>query len=328
MTHAKHAAWRSAGRLALCTALTLTFALSGTAHAAYPDKPIKLILPVAPGGATDIVARRVAQHMSTTLKQQVLVENQAGGGGNIAATAVARAPADGYTLLMSATALVAAPYLFNKLPFDADKSFVPVTQVVTFYNLLVTNSGSRFKTLKEYIAEAKDKKVAVGGGNLGGQSWVMTVKLNKMAGTKLEYVAYKGAGPAITDAIGGHIDSVLGDPAALKAFIADGRLRPLGVTTPKRARAFPDVPAISEVVPGYEQEGWIGIFAPAGTPKDAVQRIYQAVAEALADPAIRQKLIDEDFGVVGSTPEEFGALYKRELDAYGKIISDTGVKLD
>jgi len=328
MTYATQCPWIRSGRLFLSAVLMVGMALSGTAIATFPDKTIRIILPVAPGGATDIVARRLAVHMAGTLKQPVVIENQAGGGGNIAAGFVARAPADGYTLLMSATALVAAPFLYTKLPFDAEKSFEPITQIVTFYNILVANPGVKPKTLSEFVAYAKDNRIALGSGNLGGQSWIMTVKLNKMAGTKVDYIAYKGAGPAIADALGGHLDTVLADPASLKAYIADGRLRPIAVTTPKRTRGFPDVPAISEAVPGYEQEGWIGLFAPTGTPRDVVNRIQQAAKEALADPAIRQKLIDEDFGIVGSTPEEFSALFKRDLASYGKIISDTGVKLD
>ena len=315
-------------RYVAATAFAVCGLLPLTAAAAFPEKPIRLILPVSPGGATDISARMLAEHMSKTLQQQVVIENQPGGGGNIAAAYVARAPADGYTLFYTATALVAAPSLYSKLPFDVEKSFTPISQIVTFYNVLVAHPGFAPKTLTEFVDYAKKQRVTLGGGNRGGQSWVMAVKLNKMAETQIEYLAYKGAGPALIDVLGGHIDTVLADPAAVKAYLADGRLHAIAVTTPKRAHAFPNVPTFGEAVPGYSQEGWIGLFAPAGTPKEAVQRIYKAVAEALADPTVRQRLIDGDFGVVGSSPDEFAALFKQELTSYGKIISETGLKLD
>jgi len=300
---------------------------AGPSLAAYPEKPIKLYATAAPGAATDIVARLVAEHMSKTLKQPVVVENQGGGGGTIALQTVARAPADGYTLAITATAFVASPFLYKQLPYDPQTAFAPVSQLVTFYNMIVAYPGLEAKTLQEYLKLAKAKPLALGGGNLGGQSWVMLVKLNDMAGTKIEYVPYKGTGPALSDLMGGHISSVLTDPASIKGLLAEGKVRALAVTTPKRSRAFPDVPAIAEAVPGYEQEGWLGMLAPAGTPKDVLQRIHKAVQEALNDPEVRKRLVDGDFGIVGSSPEEFGPFLKKEFDAYGKIIKSTGVTL-
>ena len=303
-------------------------ALSLAAHAAYPERPIRILLTTAPGAAIDITARLVAEHMTKTLKQQVIVENQPGGAGNVALGQVANAHADGYTLVMSATTYVAAPFLFTKIPYDPVKSFIPVSQLVTFNNVLVTNPQSGIKTMAEFIANAKARPeaVSVGGGNLGGQSWIMTMKLNTMAGIKLNYIAYKGSGPAMVDVMGSHVDTVLSDPASIKGFVTEGKLRPLAVTSRKRTKSFPDVPTIGESVPGYEQEGWVGLFAPAGTPKEAVQALNAAVKQALADPAINQKLVDGDFGVVGSTPEEFAAVIRRDLDLYGKMITAAGIK--
>ncbi len=313
----------AAGGLA---ALALAFSL--TTHAAWPEKPIRILLTTAPGAAIDITARLVAEHMSKTLKQQIVVENQPGGAGNVALGQVANAPADGYTLVMSATTYVAAPFLFTKIPYDPLKSFIPVSQLVTFNNVLVTNPQTGPKTMAEFLAAAKAKPegVSVAGGNLGGQSWIMTMKLNTMAGIKLNYIAYKGSGPALVDAMGGHVNSALSDPASIKSLVAEGKLRPLAVTSQKRTRSFPDVPTIGESVPGYEQEGWVGLFAPAGTPKEAVQALNSAVKQALADPAINQKLVDGDFGVVGSTPDEFMAIIRRDLDLSGKLITAAGIK--
>ena len=194
--------------------------------------------------------------------------------------------------------------------------------------MIVTNPQYPAKTISEFIAYAKahPDAVSVGGGNLGGQSWIMTMKLNTMAGIKLNYIAYKGSGPALVDAMGGHVNAVLSDPASIKSLVAEGKLRPLAVTSQKRTKSFPDVPAIGEIVPGYEQEGWVGLFAPAGTPKEAVQALNTAIKQALADPAIHQRLVDGDFGVVGSTPDEFAAIITRDLAAYGKMISAAGIK--
>jgi tripartite-type tricarboxylate transporter receptor subunit TctC len=299
-----------------------------SATAAYPEKPIRIIATAAPGAATDITARLIAEHMSKSLKQPVVVENQGGGGGTIAPALVARAPADGYTLLVTATAFVAAPFLYAKLPFDVEKGFAPVSQIVTFYNVLAAYPGFPPKSLAEFMTYAKSNVVSVAGGNVGGQSWIMAMKLNKMANTQLNYIAYKGTGPALTDVMGGHVDTVFTDPASLKGLIAEGKLRAIAMTSPKRSRNFPDTPAFAEAVPGYEQEGWIGLLAPAGTPKDVLQKLHGAVREALADPAVRKRFDDGDFGVVGSTPDEFAALIKKELGVYGKLIKEAGVTLD
>ncbi len=320
-------AFRATAGLASALALACTTLLAVPAHAAFPEKPIKIYATAAPGAATDIVARLVADHMSKTLKQPVVVENQGGGGGTIALQTVARAPADGYTLAITATAFVASPFLYKQLPYDPQTAFAPVSQLVTFYNMLVTYPGFEAKTLQDFLALAKTKPLSLGGGNLGGQSWVMLVKLNDMAKTKIEYIPYKGTGPALADLMGGHIQSVLSDPASMKGLLADGKLRALAVTTPKRARAFPDVPAIAEAVPGYEQEGWLGMLAPKGTPRDVLMRIHAAVKEALNDPEVRKRLVDGDFGIIGSSPDEFGPFLVKEFDAYGRIIKATGVSL-
>jgi len=328
MTHIAPTTRCLAKRALLGVSLALAASLPQAEAAAFPEKPIKIYATAAPGAATDIVARLLAEHMTKSLKQQVLVENQGGGGTTIALGLVARAPADGYTLAVTATAMVAAPFLYSSLPFDVEKSFAPVSQLVTFYNILVANPDFPAKTLPEFITYAKEKTVSLASGNLGGQSWVMTLKLNKMAGTKIKYLAYRGAGPALTDVMGGHVHTSLSDLASMKDLLATGKLRAIAVTTPKRTASLPDVPAFAEAVPGYEQQGWLGMLAPAGTPKDVLQTLHKAVAAALADPVIHKRLTDGDFGIVGSTPDEFAALIKKELVTYGDVIKDSGVKLD
>jgi tripartite-type tricarboxylate transporter receptor subunit TctC len=154
----------------------------------------------------------------------------------------------------------------------------------------------------------------------------MTMKLNQMASTKLNFIPYKGTGPALNDVMGGHVNTVFTDPASLKGLVAEGKVRPIAMTSPKRSRNFPDTPAFAEAVPGYEQENWIGFFAPAGTPKDVLQKLHNAVRLTLADPSVRKRFDEGDFGVVGSTPEEFAILIKKELGLYGRFIKEAGVK--
>lgn len=303
---------------------------TGAASAAYPDRPIKLLATTAPGAAVDITARFIAEYMSRVLKQQVIVQNEAGGGGNIALGMTARAPADGYSLVITSTGFVASPFLMSKIPYDPIKSFAPVSEVITYYNMLVTNPEFPAKNMGEYIAYAKahPDEVTLGSGPVGGQAWVMTMKLNKQANIGIKYLAYKGSGPAIVDLLGGHIDSVLSDPPSMAGSIKAGKLRVLALTSPHRSKLFPDIPTIAESVPGYEQEGWNGIFAPAGTPSDIVHLLSKTVADALQDPKVKQAFTEADYGLVGSTPEQFAAFIKAQLAVYKDIITSVGVHLD
>lgn len=313
---------------ALGASAVLVAVLPNAALAQYPDKPIRMIATAAPGAATDITARTIAEHMSKTLKQPVVVENQGGGGGTIAPAVVARAPADGYTLLLTTSVFVAAPALNPNLPFDAEKNFEPIAQIVTFYNMLAAATSFPPKTLAEFLTYAKANEVSVAGGNIGGQSWIMAKKLDKMAGTKFNYIAYKGTAPAMADVMGGHVQTVFTDPASIKGLLAEGKVRAIASTAPKRTASYPDVPTFGEAVPGYEQQGWIGLLAPAGTPKDVIQKLHAAVAAALADPAVQARFVDGDFGIVGSTPAQFAALIKKELVTYSTLIKESGVKFN
>jgi tripartite-type tricarboxylate transporter receptor subunit TctC len=241
---------------------------------------------------------------------------------------IRRVHVEGYTLAISSTGYVSAPYLFTTIPYDPEKSFEPVSQLVTYYNVLVASPKFPGKSLADYLARARQPGVvSLGSGNIGGQAWIMTAKLNKMADININYIAYKGSGPALVDAMGSHIDSVFSDPASLKGLVQEGKLHALAVTSPKRSRQFPDAPAIGELVPGYEQEGWIGLFAPAGTPKSVLATLHRAVQSVTSDPDARSKLTDGGFGIVGSSPDEFAKFIKGELASYGKIIKDANVKL-
>lgn len=320
----KGASQRAALVAALALGTAAAIAVPQVVWAEYPDKPIRILVPAAPGAATDITARLFAEGIGKVLKQSVTVENQAGGAGNIALGAVARAAPDGYTLAISSTGFVSAPFLFKTIPYDPEKSFEPVSQLVTYYNVLVTRPDFPGKTLADYLARVRSNPggVSLGSGNIGGQAWIMTAKLNKMANININYIPYKGSGPALVDAMGNHLDSVLSDPASLKGLVQEGKLRAVAVTSPKRSRTFPDAPAIAEQVPGYQQEGWIGLFAPAGTPKAVIATLQHAVARVVADPAVRQRLTEGEFGIVGSSPEEFAKFLKGELVTYGGIIKD------
>jgi tripartite-type tricarboxylate transporter receptor subunit TctC len=306
-----------------------TFAtIPGQALAEFPERPIKMTVANAPGGATDITARIVAEHMSKSLKQQIIIENQGGGGGTIAFGSVARAKPDGYSLAIATGALTGGCILYSNLPYDTEKSFAPVSLLATFYNIFVTHPGFQAKSLPEFMAYAKTKEVMLGSGNVGGMSWLATMKLNRVAGTKVKYIPYKGLGPAVVDLVGGHIDMTLGDLAGLKQLMAAGKILPVAVTSPKRAAQLPNVPAIAEAVPGFGQEGWIGLLAPAGTPKDVIQKLNKAAVAALADPTIRGRLIADDFGVIGNSPEEFADFIHKDVVDVGATVKFTGVKLD
>lgn len=307
---------------ALCSAMTWP----SIAAAEYPEKPIRALVTVVPGGATDIIARMISEHMSRTLKQSVLVENQGGAGGTLALTVLARAPADGYTVAFTTPVLSASPYLFKSLPYNPETAFTPVSQLVTFYNMLFTSPNFKAKNIEEFMALAKTTPVSVGGGNIGGLSWILTQKLKTMGNLKLDYIPYKGAAPAIADTIGGTLDTVFTDPASVRGFLATGKLRAIGASTPNRPKAFPSVPAFAEVVPGYEQQSWVGLLAPAGTPKAVIQKLNSAVSLALADPAIQQRMADGDFSIVGSNSDEFAAYLKKEFVSYGTLIKSSGLQ--
>ncbi|MBI3936971.1 MAG: tripartite tricarboxylate transporter substrate binding protein [Betaproteobacteria bacterium] len=325
---------KTKARLLVVPALCLAW-LSGAAGAAqvqYPTKPIRLIVPFPPGGTTDVVARVIAQKLTENWSQQVVVDNRPGAGGIIGTELAAKAPADGYTLLLgSITTHAVNPSLYKKLPFDPLRDFAPVSLAVSTPQVLVVHPSVAAKSVKELIALAKAKPGQLNYASAGtGTSPHLTFELFKsMAGVNLVHVPYKGTGPAITDLIGGQVQTMITGVVALYPHIKAGKLRALGATSAKRVAALPDVPTIAESgVPGFDVASWFGVFAPAGTPKPVVTRLNAEIVKILAVPELRRKLAAQGADPATNTPEQFAAYVKSELARWGKVVQATGARVD
>lgn len=297
----------------------------------FPDRTITLVVPFAAGGSTDVVARVIAQKMGENLKQQVVVENVAGAGGNLGADRVARAEPDGYTILMGTVATHALnPLILKRKPYDAEKDFAPVSLLVLVPNVLVVNPELPVNNVAELIALLKkepDKYSYASSGN-GTPLHLSGELFNSMAGVKMQHVPYKGAGPALNDLIGNQIPIMFDNLPSSSGHIKSGTLRALGVTTAKRAPSFPDVPTVAETIPGYETYTWNALFAPAQTPNDVVVRLNEAANKALQDPAVIARMNDFSATIVGSTPEELGKHVSAELAKWRPIVKNANIQMD
>ena len=300
------------------------------AQTAYPNKPIRMVVPFAPGGGTDILARAVAAKMSESMGQQVIVENRAGGNTLIGTEAVVRAAPDGYTLLMQTNNLASNPTLYKgKISFDTRKDLVPVALVAGNPHVLVVHPSVAAKDLKEFIALAKAKPGTITFATAGsGTVNHLTGELLKMrAGIDITHVPYKGSGALMPDLLGGQVNALFAAMPTVTAFIKDKRLIPIAVTTPRRFHGLPDVPTIAESgYPGYDLSSWFGVLAPAGTPEPVIARLNAEIVKALKDPAVRERL--HDFEIFGSTPAEFRAFIESEIEKLAKVIEISGAKVD
>lgn len=307
--------------------------LAGAAAQAetYPAKPIQMIVPQAPGGTNDIVARLVAADLSQRLGQQVVVENRPGAGGNIGTQTAARAAPDGYTLLMTISSTQAInPSLYRQVPFDPVRDFEPISPVASVPNVLVANPAFPARTLPELISMAKAKPdyyrfASAGNGTL---NHLLGEMLNSMAGIKLEHVPYKGVAPALNDVLGNQVPLAFASLPSVLAHIKAGKVRALGVSSAKRSPFAPDIPAIGETVPGYSGDLWVGLFAVKGTPKEVTQKLAQTMQAALADKALRDKLAAQGAEVLSGTPAQFAAMLKTDLDKWAVIVKKSGAQVD
>ena len=303
----------------------------GAAAQPYPAKPIRIIVPIPPGGAPDITARVVGARLAEQLGQAVVIENRAGSNGNIAGELVARAAPDGYTLLLGQDTLITVnPHLYGKMPFDPLKDLVPVATLSSNEFVLSVNPALPVKTLPEFIAYARKTSPPLpyaSGGN-GSQHHLAMEMLKQRAGIELTHIPFKGGAPATLATVAGDTMAMFAGSSTAPQIHA-GKLRALAVTGPRRSLAFPDLPAIAELYPGYEVTIWLGLFAPAGTPEPVLARLRAEVKEALASPDVKAKL-NQAGGLdsFSSTPEEFAALIQRDYDKYGKIVKEIGVKVD
>lgn len=302
------------------------------AAAAFPERPISLVVPFPAGGSTDLVARVIAERMSASLGQQVVVENKGGAGGNLGSAQVAKAEPDGYTILMGTVATHALnPAIYKKMPYDAVTDFAPVSLLVTVPNVLVVNPDFPAKSVAELIALAKEKPGEYSYASSGnGTPLHLSGELFKtMAGVDMVHIPYKGSGPALTDLLGGHVPIMFDNLPSSTGYIKDGRLRGLAVTTAERAASMPDLPTIAESgLPGYETYTWNALFAPAGTPPEVVARLNQAAIEAVADETAKAKLAEFGATVVGSTPEELAAHVQAELAKWAPVVEASGAQVD
>lgn len=304
---------------------------SATPPSAYPNKPVKVIVPYPPGGPTDIVARVVFQQVSEATGHQFVIENRAGAGGNIGAEFVARAPADGYTLLIGTTAHAINMSMVKGLSYDVIKDFTPVTQLTQGPLVLVATPGFPANNVRELIALAKARPNTLNFASSGnGQSTHLSAELfNSMAGIKLSHVPYKGSSPALTDVMAGQVPLMFDTMLSAMPFVKGGKLKALAVTSPLRSPAAPDVPTIAESgLPGYEVFAWNGLLAPAGTSKAVIARLSEELQRALQLPQVKEKFNAQGFAASWNTPEQFGGFLRGEVDKWTKTVKASGATLD
>ena len=296
--------------------------------AEYPNRTIKMIIPFAPGGGSDTLGRVLAEKIGNELGASVIVENKPGASSIIGTDAVAKAAPDGYTLLLTNSAITSNPTFF-KLPFDT-QGLSAITKVANAPQLLVANPGAPFKSLKELLAYAKANpgKVTIGTAGAGQISHLAAELLEKSSGTEMTMVHYKGSGGALADLLGGQINMSFGTAPGLMQFIRSGKVIPIAVSSGQRMSALPNVPSIAEVLPGYDINNWFGIFAPPQTPKPIVDRIYQAVNKALASPELSKKFGEEGFDIVAIPPDKFEKSFKQEIGYWQKFAKDNNLKID
>ena len=295
----------------------------------YPVKPIRLVVPYSPGGPVDIVGRIVAQKLTPALSQQVIVDNRAGGGGNLAVEIVAKSAADGYTLLMGANGTNAInPGLYPHLAVDPARELAPITMIASSPMILVVHPTLSARSVKEFVALAKSKPGAINfasSGN-GSTAHLASELLKSMTGINIVHVPYKGAGPALTDLVGGQVQTMITGVSSTLPYVKGGRLRPLAVSSDKRLAILPDVPALAEEVAGYEVNTWYGVFAPVQTPRPIIDKLNRTLASLFATADARERLAALGAEPVTMPPEQFAAAIHKETVKWAKVIKNAGVR--
>ena len=322
----------------LLTRLSLAVAILGMAGTVqaqandYPAKPIRLVVPAAPGGGADFLARIVGVKLGELVGQSVVVENRAGASGTIAADGTAKSAGDGYTVLMGqSTSIVIAPQLYPKLPYDTLRDLKPVTLVAEVPNVMVVHPSVPANTVKELIAlaKAKPEMLNFGSSGNGAPSHLAGEMFKSATGTRLVHVPYKGAGPAVNALIAGEIQVMFAPIVAVLPQVKSGRLRALGVTSAKRSAAAPDLPTLAEAgLAGYEISSWFGLFVPASTPAAVVDKLFKETTRVLKSPDVIERFAKEGAEPVGSTPADFNNYVRTEFVKYNKVIKDNGIKAD
>jgi tripartite-type tricarboxylate transporter receptor subunit TctC len=313
-----------------CLAIaTVAFAPIAFGQSGYPDHPIRIVVPSEAGGGSDSVARLIAQGLSDRMRRQVVVENRPGAGTMIGSDFVAKAPADGYTVLLGISPLAINPAMYKKVPFNALRDFAPITQAVSLPNLLVLHPSVPAKTVKEFISFAKTQpgEVLYGSAGRGTLPHLSIELFASMAGIRMTHVPYKSTGPGVIDLVGGRIALMAPNMIAAINQVRAGRLRALGVTTATRVAAAPDIPSIAEAgLPGYESVQWYGLLAPAGTPREIITRLSKETAAVLGSPKSRELLARDGCEAVMSSPEEFSAYLKSETEKWARVVKESGIQ--
>jgi tripartite-type tricarboxylate transporter receptor subunit TctC len=294
----------------------------------YPSRPVRIIVPFAPGGTFDIMARLIGQWLTEKLGQPFVIENRAGAGGNIGTELVVRAPADGYTLLLVGAANAISATLYEKLNFNFIRDIVPVAGIARVPEAMVVNPSLPATTVRELIAYAKANpgKLTMASGGIGTLSHVEGELFKMMTGVNLVHVPYRGLGPALTDLLGGQVQVMFASMSASIEYVRAGKLRALAVTTATRSDELPDVPTVAEFVPGYEASGWFGIGAPKSTSSEVVDQLNKQINEGLADPKMKARLLDLGGRPMPMTPAELGKFIADETEKWGKVIRAANIK--
>ena len=298
---------------------------------AYPNKPIRLIVPFPPGGSNDIIARAIGQKLTEKWSYQVVIDNRSGASGIVAAEIVAKAPADGYTIYLPGNNHAINASLYAKLPYDTVRDFTPITLVGSVTNMLVVHPSFPAKSVADLIAIAKSNpgRINYTGGSPGNPAHLAGELFKSMAGIEMVHIPYKGGAPALVDVLSGQVPILVTSmPTALPA-VRTGALRALAITSAKRSRSAPEIPTIAEVaLPGYEANAWYGVLAPAGTPRDIINILNSEIGRSLEAPDVRQRLHAQGIALASSTPEEFAAFIKDEMQKYERVVRERGIRIE
>lgn len=326
---ARYRATRFSTRLGAIFAAALAAWVAPYAHAAYPDRPVRLVVPYSAGGSTDTVARLVGARLTERMGQPFVVDNRTGAGTIIGTEIVARAAPDGHTLLMATPPLAVNPSLYDKVPYVLERDFMAVTNVAASSNLLVVHPSVTATSTRELIALLKSNpgKYNYGSSGIGGAGHLAMALFTSMAGVELVHVPYKGGAPAVADLVAGRLSLMMANLTTAQPHIRSGRLRALGIGTRARSRLFPELPTIAESdVPGYEANNWNGIVAPARTPKAVIERLHREIVAVLHESTIAERMAKSALEPIGDTPNEFARYLKEEAEKWGRLIKTAGIR--
>jgi len=314
----------------LVAAIAAALTVSATAHAAYPEKPVRLIVPFPAGGGVDIVARGLAPHLTERWGQQVIVDNRPGAGAMLGAELAAKSPPDGYTLLLANTAHAINATLFKKLPYDAVRSFEPISLVATQPSLLVVHPAVPVKTVKDLIGLAKSRPNGLNYASSGNGTppHLSAAMFETLTGVQMTHIPYKGAAPALTDLLGGQVQLMFATIISVSQHVQSGRVRAVAVTSAKRTPSLPDVPTVAETVPGFEATAWFMLLAPAKTSKAIVDHIARDAAATVQRADVKARFAKEGADTVGSAPDQALGYLREEIERWGKVIKAARIQSD